>query len=78
MKFTPECKVRGTPVMSMSHGKMYEATNDYVMHYDDDDYNKIYPTFCPVCGDFVARKDLLEHAMKRDDVDHAVYCVHQS
>jgi hypothetical protein len=71
--------------MSMYHGKLDDgkiftmADNDYIMHYDDDDWGgNRSPVCCPVCQSVVQRKNLLEHAMAQDDVGHAVYVVHQS
>lgn len=65
----------------MSHGKMHgSATNNYIMHWDDDDYYGGDEDWkcCPVCQLPVQQKSLLKHAMERDDVEHAVYAVHQS
>jgi hypothetical protein len=34
--------------------------------------------FCPVCDAIVLKQELTEHAIREDDVEHAVYAVHES
>jgi hypothetical protein len=41
--------------------------------FNPDDYDK-----CPVCGALIKKVWMTHHMFARNDVDHAVYAVHQS